>query len=81
MNEVVGARSGWTAGWGRHLYLPHLVARFVEGGTAAIPVANVTDGTSSTLNPAVRRIEGLASFAIISAPGTVVQVAFYTKNM
>jgi hypothetical protein len=55
--------------------------KFVAGGTAAIPAANVTDGTSSTLNPTVRRVEGLASFAIIAAAGVVVQVSFYMANV
>ncbi len=54
--------------------------RFVAGGTAAIPAANVTDGTASTLNPSVRRVEGLASFAIISAPGTVVNLSWFADN-
>jgi hypothetical protein len=54
--------------------------KFVASGTAAIPAANVTDGSSSTLNPSVRRIEDLTSFAVISAVGTVVQVSFFTSN-
>jgi hypothetical protein len=51
--------------------------KFTAGGTAVIPAANVTDGTASALNPSVRRVESLASFAIIAAVGTVVNVSYF----
>lgn len=51
--------------------------KWVAAGTAAIPAANVTDGTASELNPTVRNVAGLASFAIIGAAGVVVTVSFY----
>jgi hypothetical protein len=48
-------------------------------GTAAIPVADVTDGTGSELNPTVRRVVAGKTFSIIgSAASTVVTMAFYS---
>lgn len=52
-------------------------AKFVASGTAAIPAVDVTDGSASSLNPTVRNIAGLASFAIIGAAGVVVTVSYY----
>ena len=49
----------------------------VAANSAAIPAANVTDGTASVLNPTVRYLSGLTSFALIGAAGTVVTVSFY----
>lgn len=51
--------------------------KWTAGGTAAIPGANVTDGTASELNPTTRDLNGLASFAIIGAASVVVTVSYY----
>lgn len=50
---------------------------FTAGGTAAVPVANVTNGTASALNPTTRTLNGLASFAIIAAAGVTVVCHWY----
>lgn len=39
------------------------------GGTAAIPTANVTDGTGSERNPDKRSFGDISSFSMIAAPG------------
>lgn len=51
--------------------------KFAAGGTAAIPAASVTDGSASALNPTVRDISGLASFAVIGAAGVLVNISYY----
>ena len=50
----------------------------LAASTAAIPAANVTDGSASALNPTVRDISGLSSFAVIGTAGVIVNIAYYT---
>jgi len=51
-------------------------ARF--GATAAIPAADVTDGTSPMLNPTARGIEdGVTTISLISPVACTVTMAFY----
>ena len=47
------------------------------GAAAAIPVADITDGSGSELNPKLRSIEGSATIGIISPTSCVVTIAFY----
>ena len=46
------------------------------GGTAAIPVTQVTDGTASLLNPTYFRVFPGMTFSIIGAPGVVVTISY-----
>lgn len=48
------------------------------GNTAAIPAADVTNGTASELNPGVRMIEGHATIGLIAPADCVVTMAFYS---
>lgn len=48
-----------------------------NGGTAAVPVADITDGTGSELNPTVRYIPGKTSFSIVAPADAVVVMSFY----
>jgi len=49
-----------------------------SGGTAAIPVADITDGSGSELNPTVRYMHAaLSSFSLISAANALVSIAWY----
>ncbi len=50
------------------------------GGTAAVPAADVTDGTGSELNPTVRGCTPGSSISVISPYATVVTAAFYAKT-
>lgn len=45
--------------------------------TAAIPAADVTDGTASELNPAQWQVAPGASISVISASACVINAAFY----
>lgn len=51
--------------------------KFANGGTAVIPVATVTNGTASILNPTTRYLDGLTSFAVIAAAGTIINIQWY----
>jgi len=51
-------------------------ANFI-GGTAAVPAADVTDGTAPFLNPGTVFIQGLAAISLISPAACVVTMAFY----
>jgi len=51
--------------------------KFAAGGTAAVPAANVTNGTASALNPTTCTLNGLASFALIASPGVTVVCHWY----
>jgi len=52
-----------------------------SGGTAAVPAADVTDGTGSALSPAVRRVTPAATFSIIApTAGTVVTMECYADG-
>lgn len=44
----------------------------ITGATAAMPSANVTNGSASSINPASRRLAGLTSFAVFAAAGVIV---------
>lgn len=46
------------------------------GGTAAIPSAQITNGTGSLLNPTYFRVFPGMVFSIIGAPGVVVTMSF-----
>jgi hypothetical protein len=49
------------------------------GGTAAVPGANVTDGTGVELSPTnFRNVTGLSTISIISPSSIVVTIGFYT---
>jgi hypothetical protein len=48
-----------------------------DGTAAAIPGADITNGTGSEINPTIRDIKGVTSFSIIAAVDTVVTMAFY----
>jgi hypothetical protein len=47
------------------------------GASAAIPAADVTDGTGSELNPAAWQISGSTQITLISATACTVTMAFY----
>ncbi len=49
------------------------------GGVAAIPSANITDGSGSELNPIARRIEGESTIGVISGYTAKVSIAFYRR--
>lgn len=60
------------------VFSSNCAAFYVEnGGTAAIPAADVTDGTGSELNPSGYFIDGVSSFGIISPTTCIVTMAFY----
>ena len=44
---------------------------------AAVPTANITDGSGPELNPVARDISGLASFSLIAPANCVVTVAYF----
>lgn len=48
-----------------------------DGGTAAVPSGNVTDGTGSELNPDVRYVARLSSFSLIAPVQTLLSIAWY----
>ena len=48
-----------------------------QGGAAAVPAADVTDGTGSALNPAGFGIDGVASIGLISPTACVVSLWFF----
>ncbi len=47
------------------------------GGTAAVPSADVTDGSGSMLNPQVRSIWGATTIGIIAPTTCIVTMEFY----
>ena len=47
------------------------------GGAAAVPAADVTDGTGAEVNPTVRSVAGVASLSLIAPAACVVAVAWY----
>ncbi len=58
----------------------HFFARFGTSSaiTAAVPVADVTDGTAPELNPAARQIpDGATHIALIASAATTVVLSFY----
>ncbi|MFA5394432.1 MAG: hypothetical protein WC346_00250 [Methanogenium sp.] len=48
-----------------------------SGETAVIPTEDITDGTSSILNPTLRSIEGVESISFIAEEATVITLEFY----
>jgi hypothetical protein len=46
-------------------------------GTAAIPTADVTDGTASILNPQLRTIGAATTISLISPAACIVTMEFY----
>jgi hypothetical protein len=46
--------------------------------TAAVPAADITNGSAPELNPVARDIAGLSSFSIIAPADCVVTVAYFT---
>jgi len=47
------------------------------GGVAEIPTINVTDGTGSELNPAIRYLDTATTIGIISESATKLSLMFY----
>lgn len=47
-------------------------------GTAAVPAADVTDGSASVLNPGLRGISGVATIGLISSSICVVTMEFFS---
>lgn len=50
-----------------------------DADTAVVPGADVNDGTSNELNPAVRYIAGLTTLSVISPTTCVLTAAFYRQ--
>lgn len=50
------------------------------GGTAAVPVADVADGTGAMLNPTARRVTPAATFSIVAPATTIVTLECYTDG-
>ena len=50
-----------------------------RGATAVVPTVNITNGTSSELNPTVRSTAGLSTISIISSATPVVTISFYNE--
>ena len=48
-----------------------------SGATAAIPAADVTDGSSPELNPVAREVTSGGTFSMISAAAQAVSLSFY----
>jgi len=48
-----------------------------HGATAAIPAADVTDGSSPELNPVARAVTAGGTFSMISAAAQAVSMSFY----
>jgi hypothetical protein len=47
------------------------------GGTAKVPIGDITDGTGSELNPSTRYLDGATTIGIISENATKVCIMFY----
>jgi hypothetical protein len=47
-------------------------------GTAAVPAANVSDGTGSELNPTSRYIPDIMSFSVASPTGGVLTLQYWS---
>lgn len=50
------------------------------GAAAAVPAADVTDGSASELNPVAREIRGVTSIGLISAATCIVTMAFFNNG-
>lgn len=53
-------------------------ARF-SGGAAATPMANITDGTASVLNPSTFKVTPGQTFTVIGTGGVIVTIAYYAE--
>jgi hypothetical protein len=47
------------------------------GGTAAVPAADVTDGSASELNPAIWHVTAGATIGLIAPEANIVTLSFY----
>ena len=47
------------------------------GGTAAVPAADITNGSSAELNPVLRRVDDGDTISVISATDAIVHMAFF----
>ena len=47
------------------------------GGTAAVPAADVTDGSASELNPTQWNLDGVTSIGLIAPAATTITLSFY----
>lgn len=48
-----------------------------HGATAAVPSADITDGTSVEVNPTNVYVKGMASFSVIAPQATILTFAWY----
>lgn len=55
-------------------------ARFATGEDAAVPAADVEDGSGSSLNPVMRDVNALTEFSLISAANSLVSISFFKKS-
>lgn len=49
-------------------------------GTAAIPSADITDGSGCEANPAVRYVKGVTTISLIAPAACIVTMSFYTDS-
>jgi len=49
----------------------------LRNGTAAVPAADVTDGSGSELNPSAWFVEGASTIGLISPTACIVTLSFY----
>jgi hypothetical protein len=49
------------------------------GGVAAIPSTNITDGSASVLNPALRAIPGVTSIGFVSSAACICSIDLWNK--
>lgn len=75
---VAGVAQTYTVpSWGKFVRIvgagANVLANF-SGGAAAIPVANVVDGTGSAVNPGTRQVTGGSTISLIAPIGCVVSV-------
>ena len=45
--------------------------------TAAVPLANITDGSAPELNPVARDVSGYTSFSVVSQDACVLTIAYF----
>lgn len=51
-----------------------------SGGAAAVPAADVTDGTGSALNPQVIAVTPADTFGVISASAGIITISYYGSS-
>lgn len=49
-------------------------------GTAAVPAADVTNGTGSELNPASRYVANVSTFSVIAPTDSIITMAWYSAS-